>query len=123
MGDGGRGATRVDTDDIEARLLGGIIGAVAQLADRRAGEEAFGEAETGRELEVVAWRPHRGGDQCVVETNGQRFFDRELVGLTGQLSLGVSPRQHALRTASAHASQATTLRAQPNGAALLASDA
>ena len=67
--------TRLHGDDVELTVDRRAVGAVANSGDRRAGEQTLGEAEPGSELEVVARRAHRRGDDRSVELDRQRLLD------------------------------------------------
>ena len=66
-------------------------------------------APPDRQVEVVPWRSHRGGDQHVVESDLERFLDRQLGGCTPARSLAnVEPSgELRRRPAPCHLQQAT----------------
>ena len=64
-------------DDVLARLLVGTQ-AVVDTGDVVASrEDALGQQEAGRQLEVVSRRPHRHADGDAADANLERLLDRD----------------------------------------------
>ena len=72
--------TGIDGDHVELGLHGASVGAVPDTGDGQAGQQALGVAETDGELEVVAGCAHGDRDDRVVELDGHRFLDDQIVG-------------------------------------------
>ena len=89
-----RQTTRLHGDDVELTVDRRAVGAVANAGDRRAAEQTLREAEPGSELEIVARRAHRRGDDRSVELDRQRLFDNDPVRPPRRPPGGVDTRDH-----------------------------
>ena len=102
-------AAGVDAHHVELGLDRGAGAAVAAGEHRRAGQQAVGEAEAHRQLEVVAGRAHRGGDQRAVEADLEGLLDDHVVGpapVVGGAAGGESTGEHPLAATPGHARHA-----------------
>ena len=89
----------LDGDDVELAVDRRAVGAVAHAGDRRPGEQTLGEAEPGGELEVVAGRAHRRGDDLAVELDRQRLLDDDPIRPPRRAPRAVHTRDHHPRNA------------------------
>jgi hypothetical protein len=97
-----RPAAGVDRDDVELALERRARPAVLALADRGAGQQALGEAEARRQLEVVAGRAHGRGDEHAVEVDLERLLHHQLVGPARQGLAVEVVREHLGRATAGH---------------------
>jgi len=79
---------------VELAVDSGARPAIAALADGHTGKQPLGEAEPGRQLEVVAGRTHGGRHQHSVELDLERLLDDQLVGLARHAATVVAMREH-----------------------------
>ena len=99
----------------EAGAVNAALFAVALLAWRRlpaarsigttlpgGGQQAFGEAETDGQLEVVARGAHRGAHHRAVELDRHRLLDDQCVGAAGRAGRGHPPHEHSLSASASH---------------------
>ena len=104
----GRDATGVDAHDVEVAVDRAAGAAVPAGEHGRAGEQPVAVAQPDGQLEVVAGRAHRRGDEVVVEPDLERLLHDELVGTTAEDGSVPALREHLRGAAPDHPRRVST---------------
>ena len=70
---------QLDVDPIATDLTVGRLPVADALNVESVSHQPLGQEKPGREIEVVAWCPHRDTCRLTVDTNLQWLFDGELI--------------------------------------------